>query len=225
MKHSYFYLALLLVLSPAISTYAGNPETGNGAPSGAHYNLNVIGVPKGKSADMTENNGHRIFVSLEGKSKIMLREGEEFRVVDANGTDGDGAKFELPAPDSDGDGKTTYSVFVRALGKPGGSASMATCATETDPLTEIEGEVCSVEMYKLEITRTGKRSKFENVSKELLYIYADLDGDGAVERYPLFDDALEDYFWDYDNNGLKLAQFRFYEMPSDVNGEEAILQP
>jgi hypothetical protein len=64
--------------------------------------------------------------------------------------------------------------------------------------------------------RTGKRSKFENVSKELLYIYADVDGDGLPERLPLFDDALQDYFWNYDNHGLKLAQFRFYEMSTDV---------
>ena len=58
---------------------------------------------------------------------------------------------------------------------------------------------------------------FVNISGYLLYVYADLDGDGTVERYPLFDGALQDYFWDYDNNGLKLAQFRFYEMPANVN--------
>jgi len=27
----------------------------------------------------------------------------------------------------------------------------------------------------------------------------------------LFDPALQDYFWSYDNNGMKLAQFRFYQ--------------
>src|SRR5262245_8793813 len=54
---------------------------GNGAPSGAHYNLNVIGVPKGKSADMTGNNGHRIFVALQSKTKILLSPGD-FGVLD-----------------------------------------------------------------------------------------------------------------------------------------------
>jgi hypothetical protein len=43
-----------------------------------------------------------------------------------------------------------------------------------------------------------------------LFIEADLDGDGNLEKYPLFDEALEGYFWDYDNNGLKLVQMRFY---------------
>ena len=55
------------------------------------------------------------------------------------------------------------------------------------------------------------------MSRELLYIYADLDGDGSVERYPIFDDALEDYFWDYDYNDLKILQLRFYEVSTDVN--------
>ncbi|MHA2219846.1 MAG: hypothetical protein ACXACY_28450, partial [Candidatus Hodarchaeales archaeon] len=55
------------------------------------------------------------------------------------------------------------------------------------------------------------------VSKYLLYIYADLDGDGiADKRVPLFDDSLEDYFWGYDNNKLRLAQLRFYECATIV---------
>ena len=214
MKRVYFYLALLLVLSLAIPVYADKEETGNGAPSGAHYNLNIIGVPKDKSADMDGNNGHRIFVNLVGNTKIMLGMGE-FEVLDADGTDGTAA-FQLPNPDPENDGVTEYSVWLRTPGNRGGSASMVTCAMETDPLTEIEGEVCSVLMYNLTMQTGGKANKkFGNVSRELLYVYADL-GDG-IKRYPLFSDALKDYFWSYDNNGLKLAQFRFYEMPADVN--------
>lgn len=185
--------------------------TGTGAPAGAMYQLNIIGVPNGKTAEMTGNNGRRIFVPLEGSSKILLSEGADFNVLDANGTDGNGAKFQLPNPDPDNDGMTSYSVFARALGKPGGSARIETCAT--DPLT-LE-EVCSTLNY-VAVRNTGP-SKFVNVSKQLLYIYADLDGDGTDERYPLFDKRLEDYFWSYDNNGLKLLQLRFYEVVTNVN--------
>ncbi|MBI4721004.1 MAG: hypothetical protein HY770_07265 [Chitinivibrionia bacterium] len=183
--------------------------TGNGGLPGPHFNLNIIGVPKQKSADMTGNDGHRIFVKLEGNTKILLNEGE-FAVLDANGTDGT-AIFQLPAPDTDNDGVTEYTVFARALGKPGGSSTMTTCAT--DVATDVE--YCSI-YSSIQIRSTGK-SSFVNVSRELLYIYADLNGDGAVERYPLFDEALRDYFWSYDNNGLKLLQLRFYEVPTDVN--------
>ncbi|MEK2645838.1 hypothetical protein [Bdellovibrio sp. BCCA] len=183
---------------------------GNGAPSGAHYNLNIIGVSKGKSADLSTNDGHRIFMPLYGTAKILLQEGSEFQVLDANGTDG-AAKFQLPNPDPDNDGITNYSVFVRALGKPGGEARVSTCAT--DPLTG--EEVCST-LSTVAVRKSGK-SSFTNVTKQLLYIYADLDGDGVEERYPLFDDRLQDYFWSYDNKGLKVLQMRFYEIATNVN--------
>jgi hypothetical protein len=182
---------------------------GNGAPSGAHYNLNLIGVPKSKSADMTRDNGHRIFVTFGGRTKIMLTAGE-FAVLDANGTDGRAA-FQLPSPDPDNDGVTSYSVFARALGKPGGSGSITTCAT--DSVTQ--DEYCSI--YSTVLIRDKGKQRFENVSRDLLYVFVDLNGDGTVERMPLFDDRLQDYFWQYDNAGLKLVQLRFYEVPTDVN--------
>src|SRR4029078_9960476 len=112
--------------------------TGNGAPSGTHFHLNILGVPQDKSASLTGGDGQRIFVPLFGSTKIMLSEGD-FAVLDANGPDGSAA-FQLPNPDPDGDGITQYSVFARALGTPGGSSKTTTCAT--DPTT---GElVCSV---------------------------------------------------------------------------------
>ena len=202
----YLTIALAILMATKIPVAAG---TGNGAPSGAHYNLNIIGVPKDKTATMDDNNGHRIFVPLNGKSSIWLKEGEPFAVLDANGTDSNGASFQLPNPDPDGDGVTKYSVWARALGKPGGSSTTTTCAYDVD------GNLwCSV--YQMVLTRSKGGSKFDNVTKELLFVYVDLNGDGTPERYPLFSDELTNYFWSYDNNGLKLAQLRFYEIPTDV---------
>jgi hypothetical protein len=181
--------------------------TGNGAPSGAHFTLNLIGMAKGKSADMTGNNGSRMFVPLSGTTKIMLTEGD-FKVLDGNATDGTGS-FQMPNPDPDNDGTTTYSVFARALGKPGGSSKTTTCAQDST------GETwCSV--YSAVAVREAGRTRFQNVSRELLYVYADVDGDGTVERYNLFNDALQDYYWQYDNNGLRLLQLRFYQVPTTV---------
>lgn len=72
-------------------------------------------------------------------------------------------------------------------------------------------------MAVLSLERKRGKSTFENVTREQLYIYVDLDGDGVAERYNIFNDALQDYFWQYDNNGLKVVQLRFYEIPTDVN--------
>jgi hypothetical protein len=196
------------VVAPAV---AGNAQTGNGAPSGSHYTLNIIGVSKDKAAAMDGNNGSRIFVPLEGKAKINLTEGD-FGVLDANGTDANGATFSLPNPDVDGDGVTSYSVYARALGTPGGSSTTTTCGTDV-----VDGElVCSTESMVLVRGSRGV-DKFTNVSRELLYVYADYDGDGDLDLIPLFDDRLQDYYWDYDNKGLKVAQLRFYEQATNVN--------
>jgi hypothetical protein len=181
----------------------------NGFPSGAHYNLNLIGVSQEKTADMTGNNGHRIFVRLRGNTKINLMEGDDYQVLDANGTDG-AALFQLPNPDPDNDGRTEYSVYARALGGPHGSGTITTCATD-----DTGQDWCSSE--SLVLVRSKGHSVARNVSKQLLYIYADMDGDGHDERYPLFDDALEGYYWSYDNQGLRLVQLRFYEISTNVN--------
>lgn len=214
-KKTLMFLAVMgLFAMPLSSAFA---LTGNGAPNGAHYNLNIIGVSNPKTASMTGADGHTIFVPLTGSTKINLAEGP-FQVLDANGTDGNGAAFMLPNPDPTNSGTTTYSVYARALGKPGGKANMSTCATApgVDGIfgTADDEILCSV--ATLTVERTKGASKFQNVSKELLYVYVDLNGDGINERYNLFNDALQDYFWQYDNAGLKHLQLRFYEVPTTV---------
>jgi hypothetical protein len=206
---------------------AAKDVTGNGAPSGAHYNLNIIGVENPKKADMTGTHGHTIFVNLNKKSKINLCQSgvvdgcapdDDFIVLDRNGTDGNGALFALPNPDPSEEGCTAYSVYIRALGNPGGKADMKTCAEYWDADLGDWVEVCSTEVIHLDASK--RPQKFVNVSKELLTICADLDGDGDYARYYLFDPALQGYFWDYDNKGLKLAQLRFYMEPTCYTASE-----
>lgn len=208
-------------------------ETGNGAPSGAHYNLNIIGVSKNKSASMDGNNGHRIFVKLEGRSDIYLIEGDDFQVLDANGTDGR-AEFQLPHPDPDYDGTTVYSIFARPLGKLDLNdpkwAEMTTCGIDAD-----QGglEVCSEESAVF--IRDKGPQKFARVTKELTtlvlataLIEAIEEAEGSdcqsargagagMTRITIFDPCLEEYFWKYDNHGLKLLQLRFYpDLPDNI---------
>jgi hypothetical protein len=200
----------------------GNPIWGgNGAPSGPHYNLNLIGMPENSKDGIDCGNGNRIFVKLGSKNtakttRILLQEAEDFAVLDCNGTDGE-ARFALPAPEYDNGevsntGVTEYSVFLRVVGKPNGKIKMATCAT--DPTTG--EEICS-DLQVIKVRTKGKQS-FDNVSAELLYIYAwvctDSEGGECTEwtymRVPLFSDVLQDYLWKYDNKGVRIAQLRFY---------------
>jgi hypothetical protein len=200
-------VAIFLAIKPPKPASPSRAVNGNGLPNGAHFNLNVIGVPKGKTADMTGSLGRRIFVPLTGNCKISLSVGN-FQILDPNCTDGK-AGFQLPNPDVNNTGTSTYSVWARALGTPGGSSRMTTCAND-----ELGEEWCSTE--QLVSIRNNGRSTFTDVSKYLLYMYVDLDGNGTPERYNIFNDALMGYFWNYDNNNLKLLQLRFYEVPSTV---------
>jgi len=192
---------------------------GNDLPSGPHYNLNLIGKSWDDKAPIENcGEGRRIFVKLAKgervKTRILLQEGE-FGVIDCDGTDGQAA-FQLPNPDPDNTGTTEYSVYIRLRGKPGGDIIMDTCAT--DPLT---GEEICYDYKVVEVRETGHgKNKFRNVSTELLYIYAwvCVDYNEVTEqceeyeymRVPLFSDVLQDYLWQYDNNGVRLAQLRFY---------------
>jgi hypothetical protein len=209
------YAALALALVGASAVLAAG---GNGAPSGAHYNLNLIGVPQDKSADMTDNNGRRIFMPLWRKARINLSEGD-YQVLDANGTDGVAA-FQLPNPDPDGDGTTAYSVYVRALGKPGGKAVLQSCFEDTTGTWCAADFAGGVEPIMLE--RKNGKSSFENVTQDLLFVDVCIEFDlsgacVATDQIPLFSDDTKSYLWDYDNSGLKLAQLRFYEVPTTVS--------
>jgi len=240
-----------LVASAAV----GVASAGNGAPQGAHeYQLNILGSSV-KNPPMDGSSGHRIFVLLEGKSKINLIEGDDFAVLDANGTDGNGASFQMPLPGldayivgdpGDADVESSYSVFVRSLGKPGGWATITTCADVVDSTfggllsgQDINilnragafGGLCSIEQVGQEITmRAAGQPKFSNVTAALLTIVfeveIDEDGDGIVDdtvqvRVPIFDDSLENEYWEYDNNGLRLLQVRFYDCSTNVETGES----
>lgn len=41
--------------------------------------------------------------------------------------------------------------------------------------------------------------------------------DGIAERYNLFNDVMNEVFWEYDNQGLKLLQLRVYEVEGHIS--------
>ncbi|MDD1667104.1 MAG: hypothetical protein LUO96_01415, partial [Methanomicrobiales archaeon] len=194
-------IAALLV---AAFLVPGVGATGNGAMSGPHFNLNLIGVEKTDILPGDQNSGARIFVKLFGNSKIYLTQGDTFDVLDADATDGRG-EFMLPAPDMtfspEGDWVSgNYRVFVRELGKPGGSAKLSTCGevVEEGVVTET---ICSLDNVTL--IREKGRSVFQDVTRKLTTVYY---YDTVLMKYvrvDLFDDAFENYLWSYDNMGLK----------------------
>lgn len=270
---------------------------GNGYPGQHDFLLNIIGVPKDKTAAMDDNNGRRIFVRLNGGQKVCVTDedwqsyqelqgvdpadftanpyactAEEwenslqggkgkvtggwdgldkvnkilltpntanlFGVIDANATDRNGAEFTMPD-----DVATEYRVYARALGKPGGQAAITLCGNETeDTSDDIDGDGiadtetwCSIDQAVL--TRDRGRPVTEDVTTALFTMSILVDVDDAkdvaltaclaegnlidianpelqVADVPIFHACFEDYFWNYDNRGLKLLQLRFFQVPS-----------
>jgi hypothetical protein len=207
--------SLILAFGLAVGTASAFAQTGNGAPSGPHYNLNIIGKEQCPTDPMTSGNGGVIFVLLNGGSSaaslngklassiskvntIYLQQGPDFAVLDGNACDGNGALFELPNP------STGYTIWARALASPGGSATMTTCAT--DPTT---GEiVCST--LNVLLARTKGQQQFANVTSQLTTMTFIDPTTGKSVTVSIFDPSLQGYFWNYQNNGLRLSQLRFY---------------
>jgi hypothetical protein len=185
---------------------------GNGLPvNGAHYNLNILGKTNCGIAS-TGSNGHVIQVllnfsdgsqngqlasTLDKRNKIFLSPGV-FGVTDPNACDRDGAAFSLPAGG--------YTVWARALGKPGGMATMGVCAVDGLGTTDTTDDllVCNTGTDVVSMTRKNGQSVFTNVTRELTTLYY------GGTAYSLFDPRFQGYFWDYDNGGMRLLQLRFY---------------
>ena len=209
------YVGLTLVVTLALVVPA-HTQTGNGAPKGAHFELNIIGSSDPKSQPLTGSNRHTIFVALGGKNAdvvtpIYLTQGS-FAVCDGNGFDqafdcsgklvaNAGAVFQLPCDlltdTCTGGTSQAYTIWARALGQPGGQATITTCGT-----TDLGDVICSMDQALL--VRGSGQQKFKNVTSDLTTIKTNV---GTIS---LFETGYQNFFWNYDNYGLKLAQVRFY---------------
>jgi hypothetical protein len=156
--------------------------------------------------------------------------GGEFGVIDANATDDDGALFGLPTPCDDHDSMTSctpaYRIFARAKAGSGG-AFITTCAEEeyTYPTAD-DNDIWCGDNGTLELTKQTHH-KAKEITDSLLRMGLTIPGteddlqnciqgtqdvDYSTTHYDiyLFDRCFENYFWNYDNNGLKNLELRFY---------------
>ncbi len=202
---SIFTVALLVSLAISATAFAG---TGNGAPSGTHYNLNLIGLNKGGSMSESSNGGV-IFVPLWGKCIIDLRSGSDYKVLVNNCVSGSHAQFQLPPPSpgyvtTQSSFTLAYSVWMRSL-SPKGSSQMTTCYTDN-----LGATYCNTGSLVVISSKQISQGKFSDVSKELLTVCV------GGKLQPIFGNALYNYFWTYDNYGNHLAQLRFYPISTQV---------
>jgi len=104
--------------------------TGNNVPSGAHFNLNIIGVPKGMNDNFDGGNGSRIFVSRTANTLFYVHGGSSYQVLDHDGTDGEvGESLAEPGivfPYDVATGDWKVQIYVRLLGPKDSTADWTT---------------------------------------------------------------------------------------------------
>ena len=211
-------IGLLLVavfIIPGVSAASPFQVQGN------HYNLNIIGTKSYNETlgkEVGDSMGHTLFVKLNGRSKITMTQDPAgvFKVVDRNGCDGE-AEFNI-APGY-------YNVYARALGKPGGKVNISAWGNFTDAETGYQ----LLNLGYVNLARESGKPQSVNINN-LFFVDVSLctayDAVSGIctqttdyNDYWVFDIAeLFDYWWDYDNNGLKNLQVRFYECTLDPTG-------
>ncbi|MFC1531605.1 hypothetical protein ACFL5T_05110 [Gemmatimonadota bacterium] len=156
----------------------------------------------------------------------------EFGVIDANATDDNGALFGLPSPcGTDHNSMTacspSYEIHARAKAGSGG-AFITTCAEEEYPGDD--NDIWCGDNGTIELTKQSAFKAIE-ITDSLLRMGLTIGGaedalqnciqgttgiDYATTHYDiyLFDRCFENYFWNYDNNGLKNLELRFYWAPT-----------
>jgi len=206
-----------LLLTSVVLAGVGNNDKNGFQVNGKHYNLNIIG--KDKHADVGDSSGHTMFVLENGRTRIYMTQNDSgvFDVVDRNGLDGR-AEFNI-APGQ-------YNIYARALGKPGGKVKIDAYGNFTDA---VNGTNLILLGY-VNIAREKGKPQSVNIN-ELFYVDVTLctkinETSGECEEwvvykdYWVFDiDELLEYYWEYNNKGLKLLQVRFYECTLDPTGE------
>jgi hypothetical protein len=224
-------MAVALALAMVLSAGVGVVQAGIGSEipdNGAHYNLNIIGVPHNKTADMTDSNRHTIFVPLGENGvpksvKIYVVRNtdnpEKFQVLDGNACDEDGATIAVPYEDY---GTLSFNVYATPLGKPNGQAKVNATVTFD------EGTYGGLLMDSFSLKRENGQGKKGPKPLDISRIFRatgwiDVCGEMGVEdpcditftNVWVFNvPTMLQYLWDYHNEGLKLMQVRFYPTTS-----------
>lgn len=214
-------LCLVCTTLGAIPLFAAG--VGNECSGKFLFKMNIIGVDNPKTANLTNTDRKTIFVALGAsgspkESNIFLTQGP-FTVCDGNswlpavGCPGggpvpnqNGAVFQLPCnlnvPNEvpcTGSPSVCYSVFFRALGKPGGGTTITTCGIDATGMT-----ICSSNNTGF-IMRNKGTPKFMDVTAALtsLTCPSGTTDCTAGQVLPLFNSDFVNFLWQYDNQGLK----------------------
>ena len=196
--------SMLLAMAPmAVPAQALKPGTDF---NGTHFNLNLVGKKSGWSGGGTYDNPdrHTIFVpqyttgylTSNGQPgiTIWMTQGTDFAVLDGEAiTDGD-ASFQL--------GPGHYKVYVVASAKPGGTTDI------TGWYYDVTTNSYYLSTGTVTVSRSGGKPQWKDATG-LFYVSGSWIFEYLASLSTMTGDAYA-YFWQYDNQGNRLVQVRFY---------------
>ncbi len=215
----------------------GGPSCGSvpsGAGGGSRHTifvpLTTIGdSPNGTEPESTSPDATDTSIYLVQGPTFAVCQGDACTAaVDCSGTalNKTGAVFQLPCNVLTATGTTsntctqasvnsaTYCIYAAALGKPGGRASITTCATDLATNTV----VCSTNNAILIRKKGGPQ--VQDVTTALTTLTCSTATQPTCPcatgtcTFEIFNSLFTNFLWDYDNAGLKNAQLRFYLEPA-----------
>ena len=180
-----------------INIHAVDKCPSNGFDGSNRHTIVIEGLNDDDFAAALEAHGNNV-PDLSDKNDIMLVKSDSadsFQIHDGNACDDDPAELALPPLVA-----TTYDVFMKMVGKPGGKANPVLCAK--DMYTDLVTEDYYCNTGTVHVRNNGK-NMYVNVTDELLWILEDdwythvfLDPDGS-------------YFWAFSATTGAKAQVRF----------------
>jgi hypothetical protein len=193
-------LAVAMLLTLAGTVFA-SPKPGINF-SGTHDTLNLIGKKAGWNGNGDSGNVMFVpqdtsaFATVNGQPGIQINvtQGADFQVIDSNALDGDGS-FQL--------GPGTYNVYVVALGKPGGNASI------TGWIYDAATTAAYLQVGTVKVGGHNGKPYWQDATG-LFYYSGYWVFDYLASLNAQNGNSNSYYFWQYDNAGDKLVQVRFY---------------
>ena len=210
------------------TAFAGNTATGHAAPSGPHWNINIIGHPKGGIGG-DDSSGHSIMIPLKNVppgvqltcpdengvviiddqgetgnteptgARIYFVAGDHFEIIDRDATDGNGAKIMVPV-----EGEVIqFDVYMRVLGKPN------TCMNINAYAYDLEQNLW-YQAGTVYVSRKTGKSTFVRANELFTVCIWDSVQQKCVDYRSVFNNLFESYFWSILNDGTRLVQLRLY---------------
>lgn len=236
MRKTMYRVGITAVVALVWTAPMASAQNRNPCPGDKEYQFNIIGT-KDKNPPMTNNDGHRIFVKLNGTSNIYmtgdtdpttdgLQCGNNFDVLDANGTDSNGATLLVPCDPLTAENlnpSVCFDVYATPLGTPKGSANVDVVCTFNDTCLgcNIDQGSCDTGNIDFSLARKSGKPVTQNITKFFRASGCiDTNGSGTCDAGDIsFSNewifniaALQDYYWAYDNTGNRITQIRFCDV-------------